>query len=137
MLIALLNAFLAPSAAESSGEEVFVDTFSGDGGIAVGTQFSLINAIQGIWLSISIAGETVAPGFYLLTVLETESLSAKGCKKGSVNLQDGEISDSEVRSSTISLEMQRVSEMWGLFFFPLPPNLCRPILFHSAEVEIL
>ena len=99
------NALLALSAAESSGQEVFVETLSGSGGIVEGTQFFVGTGIQGKWLTISYAGEFVAPGFYLLTVLETESLSTKGCKEGSINLQNGEIYDPSVRFSTVSFEM--------------------------------
>ena len=99
--------FLAWSAAESSGEEVFVETLSGDGGVELGTQFEVFPGFQGRWSVFSIAAEVVAPNFFLLTILETESLSAKGCKEGSVNLQNGVISTPEVRSSTIPLQVEK------------------------------
>ena len=87
--------------AAESGEEAFVDTLSGSGGVGLGTGFAVTTGIQGKWLIISLSSDTAGPGFFLLTILETESLSAKGCKEGSVNLQNGVISDPFVSPKTI------------------------------------
>ena len=84
-----------------SGEEVFVDTFSGNGGLGLTTNIEATAGINGKWLAFSLSSESVPPGFFLLTILETESLSAKGCKEGSVNLQNGVISDPFVSPKTI------------------------------------
>ena len=83
-----------------------MDLVSGNGGIAVGTQFLTSTGTEGKWLTISIGGEFVAPGFFLVTVLKTESLSAKGCKEGSINLQKGVLAGLDVWSSSVSLGIQ-------------------------------
>ena len=103
----LLIAFLSSStaAAESSGEDVFVETLSGGGGITVGTEISVTVGIEGKWLIFSLGGDFAKAGFLLLTILETESLSAKGCKEGSVTLKNGQISDPDVRSRALSLQI--------------------------------
>ena len=98
---------MGSSAAGSSGQEIFVETLSGDGGIAIGTQFTIADVPLNSWAILSLANETVAPGFYLLTVLETESLSAKGCKKGSVKLQNGSINNVEVCSTRCAIASAR------------------------------
>ena len=87
-----------------SGEEAFVEILSGGGGITLNTDFSVVTASQGQWLVFSLDAPAIAPGFYLLATLETESLSAKGCQDGSIKLVNGEISDPMV----MPLEMQRV-----------------------------
>ena len=61
-------------------------------------------ASQGQWLIASLNGQGVAPGFYLLVVLDTESLSAKGCVDGSIKLQNGDISTPLVRRSEVVME---------------------------------
>ena len=88
-----------------SGEEAFVEILSGDGGITLGTDLSAFTASQGQWLVFSLDGQVVAPGFYLLVTLETESLSAKGCQDGGVKLVNGDISGLMV----MALEMQRMN----------------------------
>ena len=98
---------MGSSAAGSSGQEILVQTLSGDGGIAIGAQFIVSITVQNTWAIFSLASETVAPGFYLLTVLETESLSAKGCKEGSVNLQNGFIDDINVCSTRCAIASAR------------------------------
>ena len=98
---------MCPSAAELSGQEILVQTFSGNGGIAVGTQFVVTFKFQNAWVIFSLDSETIAPGFYLLTVLETESLSAKGCKEGSVKLQNGSIQDLIVCSTRCAIASAR------------------------------
>lgn len=50
---------------------------------------------------ISLTAAFIEPGFYLLTVIETESLSERGCMEGSINLREGVISDPEVRISKV------------------------------------
>lgn len=92
------NAFLGWSAAESSGQEVVVNTLSGNGGITIGTQFTFTTEFQGKWVVSTFSGEAEA-GFFLLTVLDTESLSAKGCEEGSVAFRNGLISNLIVRPS--------------------------------------
>ena len=56
----------------------------------------MTTGIEGKWLMISLSGQNIEPGFYLLTVIETESLSGKTCMEGSINLQKGVISDPQV-----------------------------------------
>ena len=98
---------MGSSAAELSGQEILVKTFSGNGGITVGTQFIVAISFLNDWTIASFASETVAPGFYLLTVLETESLSAKGCKEGSVKLQNGSIQNINVCSTRCAIASAR------------------------------
>ena len=87
-----------------SGEDVFIDVLSGGGGTIEELDFTLATGtFVGKWLAFSLAGQTIAPGFYLLTILETESQSARGCVEGSVNLQNGVISDVNVRPSNTPL----------------------------------
>ena len=62
-------------------------TFSGDGGVTLETDLLVYTASLGLWgIGPSPSGQLLAAGFYLLATLETESLSAKGCKEGSVKL---------------------------------------------------
>ena len=130
--------FLASSATESSGEEAFVETLSGGGGVALGTQFGVITGPQGKWLIFSIVGEDVAPSFFLLTILETESLSAKGCKEGSVNLQNGVITDPFVRSSTIPLQVEKKYK-WSTVCYShdIVFNFCRDLRLNSVGLAIM
>ena len=58
----------------------------------------------------------LAPGFYLLATLETESLSAKGCKEGSVKLMDASIYDPMVTTLKVQNRVDiyvRVCESFG------------------------
>ena len=88
----LPNAFFSISpAAESSGKEVFVKVLSMGGGVMLNTAFSTIVGTQGDWFLYSNKLGPFTPGFFLLVVLETESLSAKGCKEGSLSLKNGVI----------------------------------------------
>ena len=79
-----------------SGEEAFVETLSGGGGVE-SAGFSLSAGVQGRWVISPLSDNNiVAPGFFSLVVLETESVSAKRCKEGSVNLQNGVLFNPEV-----------------------------------------
>ena len=104
----------------------------------MGAQFSVLVGTQGKWLTTSFAGDIVAPSFFLLTILETESLSAKGCKEGSINLQKGVISDSSVRSSTILLQVEK-NYKWSTVCYShdIVFNFCRPKMLYSAGVAIV
>ena len=55
---------------------------------------------QGQWSIMSLGGQDVAPGFYLLVILDTESLLAKGCVQGSIRLENGGFSGPLVRHNT-------------------------------------
>ena len=58
----------------------------------------------------SLSAQALAPGFYLLATLNTESLSAKGCKEGSVKLAQGQIFDSMVTMLEMQKERERERE---------------------------
>ena len=96
---------MGSSAAESTGEEVVLEALSTSGGVAQGLEFELALGIGGQWTVISTLSKAAAPGFYLLTILETESISAKGCEVGSVNLRNGTIDNENVRSSQCIIGM--------------------------------
>ena len=96
----MLWSFSSSCVGAESGEDVFVDVLSGSGGSAESQDFTITTGtFVGKWLAFSLAGQTIAPGFYLLTTLETESQSARGCVEKSVNFQNGVITDVNVRSS--------------------------------------
>ena len=78
-----------------SGEEAFVEVLSGGGGVE-SLGFSLSSTPQGRWTFSPQSDASVAPGFFSLVALETESLAAKRCKEGSVNLQNGVLFTPEV-----------------------------------------
>ena len=98
------------SDAESSGEEVFLEPLSGDGGIKIDSTFLIAIGVEGKWLIFSLLAEKIPPSFFLLTILETESVSAKGCKEGSVNLQNGSFAGADVRSRTIPFKWPELRE---------------------------
>lgn len=73
------------------------DALSGGGGVTIDNDLKVSIEVEGSWLTISLTGELMEPGFYLLTILEMESLSAKGCAPESVNLQNAIIAGVKVR----------------------------------------
>ena len=98
------------SDAESSGEEVFLEPLSGGGGVKTDSNFVLLVGVEGKWVVFSLSAESIPPSFFLLTILETESVSAKGCKEGSVNLQNAIFAGVDVRSRTIPFKWPGLRE---------------------------
>ena len=71
---------------------------------------------MGISPTTSLGEKSLAPGFYLLATLETESLSIKGCKEGSVKLMDANIYDPMVTTMKVQTRVYiyvRVRESFG------------------------
>ena len=127
------------SLAAESGEQVPVELISGGGGVTASTTFAVSTGSSGKWLSLSLAGDTIAPGFFVLMILNTESLSAKGCKQGSVNLQGGFLSNPEVLVEThrpgLSMTVGWVSKVLVVVRFPLSRH--RALTFRFAEGETM
>lgn len=72
----------------------FVDVFSGFGGAAASFGMAVsVGEFDGRWLLFSLQGLTIPPGYYHLTTLVTESLSALNCVPGSLGLIETVISD--------------------------------------------
>ena len=112
---------------------------SGGGGVALNATFAAITGVSGKWVSFSPASDVIAPGFFVLTILNTESLSAKGCKQGSINLQGGTLANPMVLVETcrpgLSMTVGWVSKVLVVVRFPLSRR--RALIFRFAERETM
>ena len=116
-----------------------MEVISGGGGVTLNTTFEVTTGISGKWVSFSPASEAIAPSFFVLAILNTESLSAKGCKQGSINLQGGFLGNPMVLVETcrpgLSMTAGWVSKVLVVVRFPLSRR--RALKFRFAEGETM
>lgn len=80
----------------------FIDAISGFGGEADVNNLLVSAGIEGKWLTFSLTGGNIQPGYYHLTTLNIESLQSKGCLPENFVLTKGVVADELVSSIAAS-----------------------------------